>query len=92
MSLAAGLGHKQEVYSIDESFAHVSGIRGDITERSRKVRQRILQWIGIPCGISATLLPIALQLTSRATSQPHLLSAAAAFQAETDFHLRRPPV
>lgn len=51
MSLAAGLGHRQEVYSIDECFVDLTGIRGNLTERSRKVRQRILQWVGIPCGI-----------------------------------------
>ena len=39
------------MYSIDESFVDLSGIRGDLTERSRRVRQRILHWIGIPCGI-----------------------------------------
>ena len=51
MSLAAGLGHRQEVYSIDESFIDLSGIKGNMTERSRKVRHRILKWIGIACGI-----------------------------------------
>ena len=48
MSIAAGQGHRQEIYSIDESFVDLTGIRGDLTERSRKVRERILQWIGIP--------------------------------------------
>ncbi len=51
MSLAAGLGPTQEIYSIDESFIDVSGVRGDLVERSHKVRSRILQWVGIPCGI-----------------------------------------
>ena len=51
MSLAAGLGHRQEVYSIDESFVDLAGIRGDMTERSRKIRSRILKWTGIACGI-----------------------------------------
>jgi DNA polymerase V len=36
MSLAAGLGHRQEIYSIDESFVDLSGIRGDLVERSRQ--------------------------------------------------------
>src|SRR5450759_2306978 len=51
MSLAAGLGPKQEVYSIDESFIDLTGVRGDLMERSHKIRARILQWVGIPCGI-----------------------------------------
>ena len=50
MSLAAGLGPQQEIYSIDESFIAVDGVR-DVTARARRVRERILQWIDIPCGI-----------------------------------------
>jgi DNA polymerase V len=51
MSLAAGLGPHQEIYSIDESFIDLTGVRGDLVERSHKIRSRILQWVGIPCGI-----------------------------------------
>ena len=56
MSLVAGLGHNQEIYSIDESFVDLSGIRGDLVARSHKIRARVLQWIGIPTciGIGAT--------------------------------------
>jgi DNA polymerase V len=74
MSLAAGLGHRQEVYSIDESFVDLSGIRGDLTERSRRVRQRILQWIGIPCGIgigpTKTLAKLANHIAKTAERKP----------------------
>jgi DNA polymerase V len=51
MSLAAGLGPVQEIYSIDESFIELTGVRGDLVARSHKIRDRILQWVGIPCGI-----------------------------------------
>jgi DNA polymerase V len=56
MSLAAGLGHRQEVYSIDECFMDLKGIPGDLVSRSRKIRARIHQWIGIPTciGIAPT--------------------------------------
>lgn len=56
MTLAAGLGPAQEIYSIDESFIDLTGVRGDLCERARKVRSRILQWVGIPCciGIAPT--------------------------------------
>lgn len=74
MSLAAGLGHRQEVYSIDECFVDLSGIRGDLTERSRKVRQRILQWVGIPCGIgigpTKTLAKLANFIAKTAERKP----------------------
>lgn len=56
MSLAAGLGPTQEIYSIDESFIGLQGVRGDLLKRARTVRERILQWVGIPCciGIAQT--------------------------------------
>ena len=50
-SIIAGMGPAHEIYSIDESFVDLAGVRGDLTERGRKVRARILQWVGIPCGV-----------------------------------------
>ncbi|WP_057093036.1 Y-family DNA polymerase [Comamonas thiooxydans] len=48
MSLAAGLGPTQEIYSIDESFiGDLDGVR-DLTRRAFAIRARILQWTGIP--------------------------------------------
>ncbi|MDP3699311.1 MAG: Y-family DNA polymerase [Hylemonella sp.] len=74
MSVVAGLGHRQEVYSIDESFVDLSGIRGDLTERARRVRQRILMWTGIPCGIgigqTKTLAKLANFIAKTAERKP----------------------
>jgi len=74
MSLAAGLGPHQEVYSIDESFIELSGIRGDLVERSHKIRSRILQWVGIPCGIgigsTKTLAKLANHIAKTAERKP----------------------
>lgn len=74
MSLAAGLGPSQEIYSIDESFIRLEGVRGDLTERSKKVRQRILQWTGIPCcvgiGITKTLAKLANHVAKSADRKP----------------------
>jgi DNA polymerase V len=50
-SIIAGMGPAHEVYSIDESFVDLAGVRGDLTARARSVRARILQWVGIPCGV-----------------------------------------
>ena len=56
MSLAAGLGHRQEVYSIDECFVDLEGIPGDLVQRAHKIRARIHRWIGIATciGIAPT--------------------------------------
>lgn len=73
MSVAAGLGPDQEVYSIDESFVGVRGVR-DITDRARRVRERILQWVGIPCGIgigqTKTLAKLANFIAKTAERKP----------------------
>jgi len=74
MSLAAGLGHKQECYSIDESFLDMSNIPGNLVERSHKVRSRILQWVGIPCcvglGTTKTLAKLANHVAKSAERKP----------------------
>jgi aspartyl-tRNA(Asn)/glutamyl-tRNA(Gln) amidotransferase subunit A len=46
--------------------------------------------ISIPCGFSKGGLPIGLQLAAGLGRDATLLSLAAAFQEETDFHLRLP--
>ncbi|MDO8768537.1 MAG: Y-family DNA polymerase [Burkholderiaceae bacterium] len=79
MSLAAGLGPQQEIYSIDESFIDLTGVRGDLVERSHKIRSRILQWVGIPCGIgigaTKTLAKLANHIAKTAERKPGSYSA-----------------
>jgi DNA polymerase V len=74
MSLAAGLGPTQEIYSIDESFVGLHGVRGDLVQRARKVRERILQWIGIPTCIgiapTKTLAKLANHIAKTAERKP----------------------
>ncbi|WP_108650310.1 translesion error-prone DNA polymerase V subunit UmuC [Dongshaea marina] len=41
-----------EVYSIDESFVDLTGVRGERLEQlAQKIRQRVLHWTGISVGI-----------------------------------------
>lgn len=56
MSIAAGLGPESEVYSIDEIFCSLAGVRGDLGARAAAVRERVLRWTGLPCcvGIAST--------------------------------------
>ena len=74
MSLAAGLGSGQEIYSIDESFLNLSSIPGCLVERSHKIRARILQWVGIPCcigiGATKTLAKLANHVAKSAERKP----------------------
>jgi DNA polymerase V len=74
MSLVAGLGHRQEIYSIDESFVDLSGVKGDLLKRSRTIRERVLQWVGIPCcigiGQTKTLAKLANHIAKNAERKP----------------------
>jgi DNA polymerase V len=74
MTLAAGLGHRQEVYSIDECFVDLAGIPGDLSQRARKIRARIQQWIGIPTCIgiapTKTLAKLANHVAKSAERKP----------------------
>lgn len=79
MSLVAGLGHRQEIYSIDESFVDLTGIAGDWGERARRVRERVLTWVGIPCcvglGATKTLAKLANHIAKTAERKPGLYPA-----------------
>ncbi len=74
MTLAAGLGPEQEIYSIDESFIGLHGVRGDLLRRSWAIRQRIVNWVGIPCciglGPTKTLAKLANHIAKTAEHKP----------------------
>lgn len=57
MSILAGFGRDQEIYSIDECFLDLSGMRSTELEcHARHIRQTIRQWTGLPTcvGIGPT--------------------------------------
>lgn len=73
MSLAAGMGPEQEIYSIDECFIGLHGVP-DVTRRARAIRNRILHGIGIPCcvgiGTTKTLAKLANHVAKDAERKP----------------------
>ena len=48
--------------------------------------------LALPIGFDGDALPLALQLVGRPWAEQTLLACAAAYQAETDWHRRRPPL
>lgn len=73
MTLAAGLGPGQEIYSIDECFIDLQGVRDPAT-RARAIRARIHRWIGIPTCIgiapTKTLAKLANRIAKEAERKP----------------------
>ena len=48
--------------------------------------------ISVPCGFDNGGLPIGLQLVGRPFAEARLLAVADAYQRETDWHARLPPL
>jgi aspartyl-tRNA(Asn)/glutamyl-tRNA(Gln) amidotransferase subunit A len=48
--------------------------------------------ISVPCGFDPNGLPIGLQLAARPFGEARILKTADAYQRDTDWHKRRPPV
>lgn len=48
MTVISQFGPDQHVYSIDESFLYLDGVRGDLANYGQQIRMRVLQWVGIP--------------------------------------------
>jgi aspartyl-tRNA(Asn)/glutamyl-tRNA(Gln) amidotransferase subunit A len=58
---------------------------------------RPFNYLGLPavsvnCGFDPNGLPIGLQIAGRPFAEARVLKVADAYQRDTDFHLRRPPV
>ncbi len=82
MGIAAGLGPHQEVYSIDETFIGLAGVPGDLRRRSIGLRNRILQWTGLPTcvgiGSTKTLAKLANHIAKTAERKPGSFAPALA--------------
>jgi aspartyl-tRNA(Asn)/glutamyl-tRNA(Gln) amidotransferase subunit A len=58
---------------------------------------RPFNYLGLPtvsvnCGFDPNGLPIGLQIAARPFAEGRVLKVADAYQRDTDFHKRRPPV
>ena len=73
MGLAAGMGPEQEIYSIDECFINLQGVR-DVTRRAWAIRARVLRGIGIATCVgiapTKTLAKLANHIAKDAERKP----------------------
>lgn len=69
METLAGFTDSLEVYSIDEAFLEVPRNCGDLTAYAQRIRERVLQWTGLPVGVgigpSKALAKVASKLAKR---------------------------
>ncbi|MND51253.1 DNA polymerase V subunit UmuC [compost metagenome] len=73
MSLIESMVPAAEVYSIDECFADLTGVQGNLTEFGRQVRAKVLKCTGIPVGVG-----IAPHQDAGKTGQPYREAPAGA--------------
>jgi DNA polymerase V len=73
MSIIESMVPAAEVYSIDESFADLSGIPGNLTQFGRQIRSTIFKRTGIPVGVgiapTKTLAKLANHTAKRLQAQ-----------------------
>ncbi|KPC56112.1 DNA-directed DNA polymerase [Pseudomonas amygdali pv. morsprunorum] len=73
MTIIESMVPASEVYSIDEAFADLTGIPGDMTEFGRRIRSKILKCTGIPVGVgigpTKTLAKLANHTAKRLLAQ-----------------------
>ena len=73
MALAAEMGEAQEIYSIDESFIHLTGTP-HMTALAHATREKILRWTGLPTcvgiGATKTLAKLANHMAKSADRDP----------------------
>lgn len=65
---------------------------GRVTHATRGINYLGLPAISVPAGLSTSGLPLAFQLIGRPFDEARILKVADAFQRETDWHRRRPPL
>lgn len=69
MSVIGQFAPVQEIYSIDESFLDLTGVRGSGRQLGDAIRQRVKQWVGIPTcvgiGSTKTLAKLANHLAKK---------------------------
>jgi aspartyl-tRNA(Asn)/glutamyl-tRNA(Gln) amidotransferase subunit A len=74
----------------DGGPAAVAAAVARLTRNTRAINYLGLPAVSVPCGVSASGLPVAFQLVGRPWSEPLLLRIADAFQRLTDWHRRTP--
>ena len=80
------------------TYERLGGLAGDPEANSRLIQYTAPinssghPSITLPCGFTAQGLPVAFQLVARHGGEALLCRAGIAFQAATDWHLRRPPL
>ncbi|OYU49433.1 MAG: Asp-tRNA(Asn)/Glu-tRNA(Gln) amidotransferase GatCAB subunit A [Rhizobiales bacterium PAR1] len=64
----------------------------DVSLNTRPINYMGLPSVSVPCGFDSNGLPIGFQIQGRPFAEGLVLKVADAYQRETDWHLRKPPI
>ena len=89
MSVLSQFSPQQEIYSIDECFLDLTGFRHlDLAEYGQKIRQRVLNWLGLPVCVgiapTKTLAKLANHIAKKQPAFHSVCNLNALPQAEID--------
>jgi DNA polymerase V len=96
MSLLADFGRDQEIYSIDECFLDLSGMRGPaLLTHAQRIRHTIRQWTGLPTcvgvGSTKTLAKLANLIAKRDPDRDGVCDLGAMPESEREAHFASMP-
>ncbi len=97
MKTLCALAPDVEVYSVDEAFLDLSGLKyEDITAFAKEIRKTIMQWVGIPVSVgigpTKTMAKIANHLAKKNPRYESILNMCELNEAETETLYKSLPV
>ena len=88
--LATGIG-AAALWAANSASAEVPQITGMTLKRaSDLIRTKTAPSISVPCGFTASGLPVGLQITDAHWAESTVLALAYAYEQTTEWHTRRP--
>jgi DNA polymerase V len=87
---------RQEVYSIDESFLDLTGMKRDLVAYGKEIKDTVMQWTGLPIcvgmGSTKTLAKLANHCAKKQTQFNGVCDFTSMSQAEVDILMQQLPV
>lgn len=87
---------RQEVYSIDESFLDLTGMKRDLTAYGKEIKDTVMQWIGLPIcvgmGSTKTLAKLANHCAKKQAHFNGVCDFTSMSQTEVDAMMQKLPV
>lgn len=69
MTTIESMADRTETYSIDEMFVDLTGFPEPLADHGRAIRDRVLQWVGIPVGVGIGPTKTLAKLANRAAKK-----------------------